>query len=53
MQAWIKLFDLLPDREDDFLEILALLEKMKTSIFVLFPKAMEFRRPGFDEAYVS
>jgi hypothetical protein len=53
MQAWIKLFDLLPDREDDFLEILALLEKMKTSIFVLFPKAMEFRRPGFDETYVS
>jgi hypothetical protein len=50
MQAWARLFDLLPDQEDTFLKVLALLERMKTKIVLEFPSAMEFVRPGFDEA---
>ncbi len=49
MQAWISLFEILPDKEDDFLKILSLLEKLKTLTQVEFPKAESFVRPGFDE----
>jgi hypothetical protein len=50
MQAWIRLFDLLPDQEDDFLKALSLLEKIKGMTLEEFPNAMAFVRPGFDEA---
>jgi hypothetical protein len=50
MQAWIRLFDLLPDQEDDFLKVLSLLEKVKGLTLAEFPNAMAFVRPGFDEA---
>ena len=49
MQAWLRLYELLPDREDDFLKILGLLEKLKTMAIEEFPKAMDFKRPGFDD----
>ena len=49
MQAWIKLFELLPDQEDEFLKILAVLEKLKTLAIEEFPNAMAFKRPGFDD----
>jgi hypothetical protein len=48
MQAWLKLYDLLPEQEDEFLKTLALLEKIKTLAQREFPKATEFIRPGFD-----
>ncbi|MEX1241608.1 MAG: hypothetical protein WEB30_17935 [Cyclobacteriaceae bacterium] len=49
MQAWSALFDILPEKEDDFLKILAILEKIKTMVKREFPKAEVFIRPGFDE----
>jgi hypothetical protein len=48
MQAWLKLYELLPDREDDFLKMLGLLEKMKAMAKKEFPDAENFKRPGFD-----
>jgi hypothetical protein len=49
IQAWVKLYELLPDREDDFLKLLAMLEKMKTMAKEEFPNAENFKRPGFDD----
>lgn len=49
MQAWAKLFDLLPQQEDEFLRALSLLEKMKSHALSEFPDAMKFIRPGFDD----
>jgi hypothetical protein len=48
LQAWIKLYDILPDQEDHFLKVLAMLEKLKSMALHEFPKAMDFKRPGFD-----
>lgn len=48
-QAWMSLFAMLPEKEDDFLSILALLEKIKKIAKDEFPKAEVFVRPGFDE----
>lgn len=49
MQAWAKLFDLLPQYEDEFLTILGMLDKLKKMSMEEFPKAMSFHRPGFDD----
>jgi hypothetical protein len=49
MHAWSALFDILPDKEDDFLKILSLLEKIRAMVLNEFPKAPSFVRPGFDE----
>ena len=49
MHAWSALFDILPDKEDDFLRILAMLERMRTLTLKEFPNAESFIRPGFDE----
>jgi hypothetical protein len=49
IQAWLKIFELLPGEEDHFLKVLASLEKIKTLTLKEFPKAMDFIRPGFDE----
>ena len=48
-QAWLALFDILPEKEDDFLKVLAILQKIKAMVEQEFPKAEEFIRPGFDE----
>jgi hypothetical protein len=49
LQAWAKLFELLPMYEDEFLTILGLLDKLKKRALTEFPDAMNFRRPGFDD----
>lgn len=49
IQAWVKLFELLPEQEDEFLKLLAMLEKMKTMATTEFPEAEHFKRPGFDD----
>lgn len=49
MQAWLKLYELIPDHEDDFLNILGMLEKIKSMALEEFPKALSFKRPGFDD----
>ena len=50
MHAWSALFEILPENEDDFLNILAMLEKIKTMAIQEFPGAQAFVRPGFDDA---
>jgi hypothetical protein len=50
IHAWSQLFEILPDKEDDFLEILSMLQKIKTMTQEEFPGALAFVRPGFDEA---
>lgn len=42
----------LPDEEDNLLNFLVVLEKVKNSALKAFPGAMDFIRPGFDE-YVT
>jgi hypothetical protein len=49
MHAWSALFEILPDKEDDFLKILSMLEKIKSMTLKEFPGARAFIRPGFDE----
>lgn len=49
MQAWIKLYELLPEQEDHFLKILGMLEKIKSMALAEFPNALAFKRPGFDD----
>lgn len=49
--AWGVLHRNLPEQEDEILQILLLLEKIRKEIFKTFPKVNEFVRPGFDESY--
>lgn len=49
IQAWSQLFEILPEKEDDFLKILSMLQKIKTMTEKEFPDAPAFIRPGFDE----
>jgi hypothetical protein len=49
MQAWSALFEILPEKEDEFLKILSILEKLKAMAEAAFPNAQAFIRPGFDE----
>ncbi len=48
--AWETLQHVFPDLEDGILSNLAVLDKLKRGILTEFPRAMEFVRPGFDEA---
>ena len=52
MQAWLDIFNLLPEQEDHFLTTLSLLEQIKGHLIKEFPHAMDFVRPGFDELIV-
>jgi hypothetical protein len=47
--AWIKIFNLLPEQEDHFLKVLGKLEKIEKEIALEFPECHKFVRPGFDE----
>ena len=47
--AWTRLFNLLPSSEDEALQSLALLQQLQQKARVEFPKAMQFKRPGFDD----
>lgn len=49
LQAWVKLFEMLPEQEDSLLPILATLEKIRNMSNAEFPEAHLFKRPGFDE----
>lgn len=49
LQAWINLFQWMPAQEDDFLTILALLEKIKKNTEEEFPHAQQFRHPFFEK----
>ncbi len=49
MHAWQRLFELLPDQEDEFLKKLGVLQKLRRITEEEFPKAREFKRPGFDD----
>jgi hypothetical protein len=49
MDAWIKLYELLPGEQEPILSLLALLQKIKTLGEKEFPGAATFKRPGFDE----
>jgi hypothetical protein len=49
IHAWSQLFGILPEKEDDFLQILSMLQKIKTMAEKEFPNALAFIRPGFDE----
>lgn len=39
----------MPEHEDDLLNFLATLSKIKKDVIAAFPKAMDFKRPGFDD----
>jgi len=47
--AWLLLYQLLPVCEDSALKALALLSRIKNGALEIFPAAMQFKRPGFDE----
>lgn len=47
--AWSTLLNYFPSFEDDILQFLKILSKVKRLLLSSFPTAMEFRRPGFDE----
>lgn len=49
ISAWGKLMKHLPDNEDEILEFLVLLERLRNMSEKEFPDARKFVRPGFDE----
>ena len=48
--AWLFLRGILPNREDDILEMLVLLSRLTRGVNAAFPGAKNFIRPGFDKA---
>jgi hypothetical protein len=48
MGAWQGLYNTMPACEDTALEALSVLSRLKQKALEEFPKAMEFKRPGFD-----
>ena len=49
MNAWVKLYELMPASEDIALQALSILSQLKKLALEEFPKAMNFKRPGFDD----
>ncbi|MEX0996745.1 MAG: hypothetical protein WDZ45_06835 [Flavobacteriaceae bacterium] len=47
--AWGVLYRQFPEQEDEILNRLRMLEKIRKGIFKAFPQVNEFVRPGFDE----
>lgn len=47
--AWVYLRGILPNREDDILEMLVMLSRLTRGVNAAFPGAKNFVRPGFDE----
>ena len=47
--AWISLRKILPRREDELLEMLALLSRLQRGLHSALPSAKSFVRPGFDD----
>jgi len=48
MGSWVKIMDAFPEFEDNILDFLKTLSKVKKLLLAKFPDAMEFKRPGFD-----
>lgn len=48
INAWTALYEILHEHEDHFLNILAMLQKIKKMAIEEFPGALTFVRPGFD-----
>lgn len=49
IDAWIKFNEMISGYEDEILDILALLQKLRTIAEREFPEARHFKRPGFDD----
>lgn len=49
MNSWVKLYELMPASEDIALQALSILSQLKKLALEEFPKAMNFKRPGFDD----
>ena len=47
--SWTKVFEVIPEFEDDSLGFCAHLSKLKKQILQKHPNAMSFKRPGFDD----
>lgn len=47
--AWAELYNEFPTFEDEILSMLALLEKLRSSLKKSFPNLLKFERPGFDK----
>ncbi|MBN2492247.1 MAG: hypothetical protein JXQ29_15480 [Planctomycetes bacterium] len=48
IEAWRRLGDAFPDRRDETLDLVVLLDRLRTRAESLFPGARAFVRPGFD-----
>jgi len=53
MAAWANLLRHLPEKEDETLQLLAHLERLRRSLESAFPGARAFVRPGFDECEIG
>lgn len=49
LESWVELTKIFPQKEDEILEILVALKKLLDETKKIFPGAMSFIRPGFDE----
>ncbi len=49
IDAWVKLYELMPASEDISLPALSVLSKIKGQALTTFPDAPIFKRPGFDD----
>jgi len=49
MNAWMKLYALMPATERTALKSLSLLSQLKKVILLEFSNTMQFKRPGFDD----
>jgi hypothetical protein len=47
--AWGKLQEHFPERTDSILDILIYLDRLRRRLEQLFPQAINFKRPGFDD----
>lgn len=49
MQAWETVRQMFLEKTDELLDLFVLLRKTENDILAVFPRAMDFVRPGFDE----
>jgi len=49
MAAWGRMYDYFPAHRDQILDIIKLLDSLRTRVEKIFPEARNFVRPGFDE----
>ena len=47
--ALLAMYSAMPENEDDYLKFLSKLSHIKKLMLETFPKAMDFKRPGFDD----